>query len=331
MGKKDEYGCKKGPFLLPIQEVLKEGELSGEELFKKAKERNPEINSLTNPIPSFTQALHCLLGKNIIHRRYDPELDPRRTSKHRFNYKYDKYSLINTEPIRILQLIKLTISEGDMKSYNELEIIFEKNLNEIYLINGQKWESLFKKVEIRNPSYMELLWFEAEQIINLKIKSNLELEEYMDLEYYYDLIKNEMEDLSKWKLKLLNKHGKKCLYQLKIDNKKITDPEEIYIESLNPKPESICQNYLFTENHLSKEEFLKIMEFKKPRKRGHYEVDNLLYQLISYINLHESDKAKLIDQLSKGLGEQENSNELLFQLVVKTTGDWIIERRLFTY
>lgn len=329
MAKNDkDHGCTKGKFLVPIQKALEEGELSGIDLFNKSKEESKEAANLKHPKSAFNESLHCLLVKKIIQGYYEPTLNPRQT-RHTSNFDYYIFSLVKKDPIEILHLINNAISGNDLESYNELKELYTKKVMEIDSDNEHNWKTLLNKVHVKTPNYKELLWHEADEKMTREIRIDPELYDNLGMDGVYQRINSDMLNLSR--CTILNKNTKTRLYLLKILKPDIEDPYEQYVESLNPKPKSISEMYLFTEELISKEDFLETLGYAKPKRSSHNDINKLYKQLISYINIQESGRAKLIDLLSIGLSEQENSDTTLHDLVYKATNkkERIINYKLF--
>lgn len=315
--KAGRHGCKKGKFLVPIQDALKNGELSGEKLLNRAKELKPENESLRNPLHAFIESLFCLLDEDTIRKRYDPELDPRK-SRHSFRYEYYYYWLTEKEPAESTALLKKAI-DGEKKSYDRINELFQNKIKEIYNMNLNNWETLLGKVEIRNPNKEELLWKLADANVTKWLQADPDRLEFLPEDAILCRIAEEMQKLLKWRymdVYLDDKCSKIKLIQLKISA--VKDDYEEHLESIDPKPKSISDKYLFTKENISRKEFLTDLRIKKPEPISPKNINNLLARVLIYIDIHSSGRLKLMNQLLMGLSDEENSKDVLDEFIFKS-------------
>lgn len=313
-----------------ILKALKETPLSGKDLLKKSNSILEDEKDFRGSLESFTEALLELLDlKKVQIEEYKIDLDTSRERKQSFKPDGFIFSLVKTTPIELQYLINNVISGNDTKSYNNLRKRFKTKIDEMDDLNTHNWGLLIKKVEKRNPTDLELLWFIANRMTKKRMTLENKFFDVIGLDGFYCEVDHEMDKLESSKSRLVNKYNKTILIQLKIPKKVINDPYYFHIESFNPKPNSISENYKFTEENILKEVYLESLGYSKPDKNSYDDINNLYIQLISYINLQNSGKSILIDRLSMGLSEQEKSIKILDELINETTGKKIIDDTLF--
>jgi len=235
------------------------------------------------------------------------------------------FSLIKKDPNEILDLIDNAISHNDIKSNKELKILFEMKIEEIHSSNVEKWKYLINKVEIKeNPTPLELSWHIINENVNKRMKTSPNYYKEFEINgvsWVYSGMKEEMDKLDHDSL--LKEHDKTMLFNLntlKLD----IEPYEREDEKYNPKPDNISRNYLFTNENISKEDFLIQIPLKKPKKLEPAEIDKLFYDLLLYINKQQSGKLLLFEELSRGLSDQINSNSIFTKFVFKTTKEILV-------
>lgn len=318
--KNKRHGCTDGKFLVPIQKALKKGELSGEELFEKAKLLSPEGASLDNPKKSFIQALHCLLEDGIIRiEKYDLELDPRVTQS-AFRFEYFVYGLVKRN-FRYIRLLLLKLNEGDENAYTELKELFNRKIKEIELYNEKNWENLLEKVIIRKPTNKELAYYIAlkevkkeEMDLDPIIKSRYTKDEYNTIltdRYDDTLIKIESK-ICEYENdpQILDSYRNITLFLLE-GSKNPAPPEEIDA----PIPPSLDKMFVFNEN---KKNALEEMGFKKPIHRSDKQINDLFEDVIIHLN------DEYINSFARALSDRENSKHLLNKITYESSHEKLI-------
>ena len=337
------HGCVRGKFLVPIKIALKEGALSGKQLYGKSKELIEPSKRRRASKQSFNESLLCLLNNKTIQIEHYSFVDDSRKSRQSFTYEGFTYSLVKTNKSDILILINKSANientSGDSKeARDEIKRLFSRKVQQIESENFKKWELLLNEVTLKTPTNEELAWFLAYKNVTEELEEHPEFINLNELEYYEKIRMTMNKYLDNINLIKENKkfsllYGNLTLFLLN-SSESFKRPEyehdhtkPLDLRCADPMPHSINKNYLFIDI-VSKEYFFEIHGFKKPLEWNNKKIDTLFEDILFKI-FNSVKKNDLISKLAIALSEDENSTEKLNELVFKISKKSIIEEYFF--
>lgn len=301
---------------LIINELKKES-LTGKKLCDRLKINFKESDSDRKV---FNESLIRLIDKNkIFILGYDSKDDARKRPQ-AFQPLPIIFSLVEEDPNHIRNLLhELNGSDREIaeKSRKELIGLYINKINQIEQDNNAKWRGLLERVYSREPSDDEVLWYYAhEKLMNEeKYQSLLKSDEQHALDGH-DVIQHIMGNNRAHVQEIRQKYPNLEIFFLK-DLKLEREP-------FDPIPTSITEMFYFTNDNLSKEDFLNNFSFTKPKRMNQREIFVLFDRTLSWIRSQEKGKNMYLESFAIALSYLEESKEKMDELIFKVFGERII-------
>lgn len=293
-----------------IKKELENGALLGKDIIERY-ENDPNNKRPVKGNHTYSGAFDKLLKDNVI---FILDYDGGEKRNQNIGYYNLIFDILKSQAFEIRRLITQLSINSDINAYVKLNKLFNDKVRLIEKENVNTWRLLKTKVELRNPTEEELLFYEAslEACKKHNELSETDLEAAMDYDFF--LIDDIVENLRSLTPEIISKHNNINIRVVDYPNYDPDDPDDFY-----HVPKTLIGKKYSFDAETSEEELLNEIGLYEPTRRDNNEIRSIFDKVLYYINVHPREKEILIENFSLGLSNQEGSETALDELVYNAT------------